>query len=84
MNILKLWDEASQTWVSVPAIRGLTGPGVPAGGTTGQYLRKTSAADYAAEWANLPTIEDLGIHVVSSAPTSSDSDGLYFVIPSNE
>lgn len=30
---------------------GETGPGVPQGGTAGQYLVKTSAADYAAGWA---------------------------------
>ena len=29
---------------------GAPGQGVPAGGAAGQFLRKTSAADYAAEW----------------------------------
>jgi hypothetical protein len=31
---------------------GPAGPGVPVGGTTGQALVKTSAADYATAWAN--------------------------------
>lgn len=31
---------------------GATGQGVPTGGTTGQVLKKTSATDYATEWAN--------------------------------
>lgn len=37
---------------------GATGPpglGVPAGGTTGQVLNKTSNADYATAWANPPS-----------------------------
>ena len=29
------------------------GPGVPAGGSSGQYLKKASAADYDGEWDNL-------------------------------
>src|SRR5262252_4287635 len=32
---------------------GATGAGVPAGGTTGQVLEKTSATDYATAWVNL-------------------------------
>jgi Collagen triple helix repeat (20 copies) len=34
-----------------PGAQGPAGPGVPAGGTTGQALVKTSAADYATDWA---------------------------------
>ena len=30
--------------------QGPAGPGVPSGGSAGQFYRKTSAADYAAEW----------------------------------
>ena len=32
---------------------GIPGPGVPAGGSTGQVLRKTSGADYDTEWDTL-------------------------------
>lgn len=35
---------------------GATGPGVPAAGTTGQALRKTSDTDYATEWFTLGTM----------------------------
>jgi len=35
--------------------QGPAGPGVPAGGTTGQALEKTSATDYATAWVTLPT-----------------------------
>jgi hypothetical protein len=34
-----------------PGAQGPTGPGVAAGGTTGQVLTKTSATDYATNWA---------------------------------
>lgn len=33
---------------------GPAGPGVPTGGTTGQYLRKTSSTNYDTAWATLP------------------------------
>lgn len=36
--------------------RGPAGPGVPAGGTTGQIYRKASEADYDGEWAAPPTV----------------------------
>lgn len=32
---------------------GATGSGVPVGGTTGQFLRKTSATDFATSWGDL-------------------------------
>jgi hypothetical protein len=32
---------------------GAAGQGVPTGGTTGQYLKKSSATDYDTEWANV-------------------------------
>ena len=35
--------------------QGPPGQGVPAGGTTGQVLQKTSGADYATTWVTLPT-----------------------------
>lgn len=36
-----------------PGEPGQPGIGVPAGGTTGQVLTKTSGADYATGWANV-------------------------------
>lgn len=41
--------------VTTPGPQGIQGPagvGVPAGGSTGQVLKKASAADYAVVWAN--------------------------------
>jgi hypothetical protein len=42
--------------VGVPGAQGPQGPagqGVPAGGTSGQYLQKTSGADYATDWVTV-------------------------------
>lgn len=39
---------------------GPAGPGVPAGGTTGQFLRKTSATDYATNWQTLAAVATSG------------------------
>ena len=35
--------------------------GVPAGGSTGQVLAKSSSADYDSEWIDIPTITDAQI-----------------------
>jgi hypothetical protein len=40
---------------------GPTGPGVAAGGTAGQYLRKTSGTDYATAFAGIATSEVTGL-----------------------
>jgi hypothetical protein len=49
-------------------------PGVPAGGTTGQYIRKASSTDYNTEWTN--NILVLGILTVpTSTPTSASATG---------
>ena len=45
MSQLKIKD--GNNWVSIPA----GGIGVPSGGNTGEYLIKSSATDYATEWA---------------------------------
>lgn len=39
--------------------KGDTGPGVAAGGSTGQFLRKTSATDFGTGWAS-PVASDVG------------------------
>jgi hypothetical protein len=36
-------------------VDGAPGVGVPAGGTTGQFLRKVSGTDYDDDWGDLPT-----------------------------
>ena len=47
MGVLKA--KVDSTWVEVGSGVG----GVPAGGTTGQVLSKTSAADYATAWSGV-------------------------------
>jgi len=55
----------------------VVGKGMPSGGTTGQVLKKTSAADYATEWAD----EDIGSVFPDGGTTgqvlakASDDDG---------
>ena len=39
---------------------GAPGQGVPSGGTTGQYLRKTSNSNYATEWHTLGSADVIG------------------------
>lgn len=52
MTTLKVKSGAGGTWEEVGGI----GLGVPAGGTTGQVLTKSSAADYATAWTSTPPI----------------------------
>ena len=58
---------------------GANGQGVPTGGTTGQYLRKTSGTDYATAWDTL-TLTDLGITdgTVGQVLTTNGSGGFTF------
>ena len=52
-------------------------PGLPAGGTSGQALRKTSAADYAAGWADvheIPTGGSAGQALVKKSATNYDTE----------
>lgn len=50
-------------------------PGVAAGGTAGQILRKTSATDYAMEWASLASVPGAGSNsIVDKAPVPHPSD----------
>lgn len=46
---------------------GAAGQGVPTGGSIGQYLRKTSATNYATEWASAPAAPTPDINQVVSA-----------------
>lgn len=76
MGILKIKDD-NDSWVST--ITG--GVGLPSGGSTNQVLKKTSNMNFNATWQTL-TLEDVGIFIVSTAPTSASPDGLYFVTSS--
>lgn len=67
MSSLKFKDPSTGNWIEVP----VGGWSVPSGGRDDQFLKKTPSGP---AWADLP------IKVVSSAPTSSDPDGLYFVV----
>ena len=52
---------------------GPQGAGVPAGGSTGQLLRKRSAADHDSEWATTPAADPLFIQ--GSPPTQQQLAG---------
>lgn len=51
---------------------GPAGPGVPVGGSAGQVLRKTGAANYATEWASVGTAAYANIATGSTATQGSD------------
>lgn len=73
-----LWAKISGAWVNVLS----TLFGLPAGGTTGQFLRKTAGGDGAAEWANLPTAAglppggDVGDMIVKASSSAGDAGWL--------
>lgn len=48
-------------YIPLPGVRGEAGPGVPAGGTTGQVLAKTSSTDYATGWVDAGSSSSLTI-----------------------
>lgn len=48
--------KASGAWGSIVfSLKGATGAGVPAGGTSGQMLAKSSGTDYATQWIDPPS-----------------------------
>ena len=47
MSTLKVKDNG--VWLSVPT----GGVGVPAGGTSGQFMTKSSSTDYATQWSTV-------------------------------
>lgn len=54
--------------------QGEPGPGVPAGGSVGQYPRKSGAPDYALEWATAAqTRTDLGLGTAAVLDTGTSS-----------
>ena len=44
---------ASYTWYNIKGATGSPGPGVPSGGTAGQFLKKSSGTDYDDEWTTV-------------------------------
>ena len=59
-DILKI--KSGNSWIGIPTItgeKGDTGVGVPSGGTSGQFLKKTSSTDYETAWAS-PSAIDVG------------------------
>jgi hypothetical protein len=59
--------------------RGETGPGVPAGGLSGQILRKTSNSDYATEWVDPESVQNVSLTELTDIDLSSLSDGQVLV-----
>lgn len=72
MPQLKVKDNG--VWVDIPA----GGVGVPSGGSTDQYLKKSSSTDYATEWADLPT--NYIIMKISGTWTIPKNGGLVYVV----
>ena len=60
--------------VGPPGAPGPQGAGVPAGGSTGQLLRKRSAADHDSEWATPPASADL-LFIQASPPSAEQLAG---------
>lgn len=50
---------------------GAAGPGVAAGGATGDLLVKTSATDYATAWTDAPTVDLLGFDLAAAEAVSA-------------
>ncbi len=59
--------------------QGVAGPGVPAGGLSGQILRKTSNSDYATEWVDPESVQDVSLTELTDVDLSSLSDGQVLV-----
>jgi hypothetical protein len=62
-----------QGQVGPPGAPGPHGAGVPAGGSSGQTLRKRSAADHDSEWATTPAADPLFIQ--GSPPSAQQLAG---------
>lgn len=70
---LEVNDDNSLSYRSTPggALTDLTG-GIPSGGTTGQFLKKSSGTDYDTAWASIPQI--LSGTTEPSADLGNDGD----------
>lgn len=59
-------------YMGQPGAAGAAGVGIPTGGTTGQYLRKSSSTDYATGWDTLTADDVSGLSSTLSTLTSAD------------
>jgi hypothetical protein len=82
-----LYAKVGGTWEPIGGgASGTPGVGVPAGGTTGQALTKTSATDYATGWtsvvANVQGITGIwsGTQAAYDALTPKSSTVLYVIV----
>lgn len=64
-------DPGSQGEPGAPGDPGAPGVGVPAGGTTGQILKKKTNADYDTEWGNEPTAPVTDVQVNGTSVLSN-------------
>lgn len=72
MSTLKIRENSSSPWQSIPT----GGVGVPAGGTTNQFLTKSSNVDYATQWstvtpATIGAMAEWDLLWENASPTSS-------------
>ena len=65
MSQLKIKD--GNNWIDIPA----SGVGVPSGGSSGQFLKKSSSVDYATQWADIPKPKKY--HITINTQTISPS-----------
>jgi len=59
--------------------RGDQGIGVPSGGTAGQILRKSASSDYATEWVDAETIQNVSMNELTDIDLSALADGYVLV-----
>lgn len=59
--------------------QGIPGVGVPSGGTTGQLLRKTSNSDYATEWVDAESVQDVALSELTDVDLSSLANGYVLI-----
>jgi len=73
-----VWDPEQGEYVDTNVhAQGATGPGVPAGGTTGQIMKKNSGADYDTYWTDEQDITGKADKVTSA------TDGNFAALDSN-
>ena len=83
MSQLKIKN--GNNWESIPA----GGIGVPSGGSSGEFLKKSSSVDYATEWSDLPSPRRYRINIATQTTQPSGNTGVVAQIsmgeaPSNE
>src|SRR5262245_37423322 len=82
-NGLTVTDEGAGV-IRVDSV-GATGPGVPAGGATGQTLKKTTGADYDTSWQPvLPadTVVAAATRIIANLTTAGDTQPAWRVLGS--